>query len=174
MSAPKLGELGPEARRRYDAWRTIGLSESAAMQALRDDGLLQESAHDRAVEVYRSLGLSDAAAEVAASGRDGVRRPLSERSGDGDLQANVDALKRKVIELAETYMHQGEPELRAYERAARQVLDASRSGQLLWTVANILEGWRPGVTGMKRSAAASRSATVVPERRPVSKTVREG
>ncbi len=173
MTAPKLGELGPEARRRYDMWRTIGLSEAAAMQALRDDGLLQESAHDRAVEMYRSLGLSGAAADVAASGRDGGRRSVSERSGAGDLQTNADALKRKVTELAETYMRQGEGQLRAYERAAQQVLKVMGSGQQLWAVANILEGWRPGVTGTKRPAAAPQSTTVTAQRRTASKTVRE-
>jgi hypothetical protein len=160
VSAVKPEDLGPKERRAFDMWRTIGLTEAAAMQALRDDGLLPVSEHDRAMRVYRDLGLSESAAEIAVAGRDGTRRPTSER-GSG-LQADVDALKHKVTEVAEEYQRRGEPELVAYEKAARRVLQAMPTGQMLWMVANVLEGWRPGITAIKGSAGTSRNVTKRP------------
>jgi hypothetical protein len=73
-------DLRGTARDSYDTWRRLGLSESAAMNALVEDGVVQLSQHDRLVKNFReTFGLSERAAEIAAAGRDGPPvRPVSE------------------------------------------------------------------------------------------------
>jgi hypothetical protein len=61
--------LSGEALRRYDTWRTLGLSESAAIEELRRDGLIEEDGFERAVGLFMRLGLSEAEARTAAVGR---------------------------------------------------------------------------------------------------------
>jgi hypothetical protein len=65
-------DLRGEAARVFQTWRSIGLSESSAIEQLRRDGLLgQPDAFDRLVENFKALGLSPDAARTAAVGRAG-------------------------------------------------------------------------------------------------------
>jgi hypothetical protein len=62
-------------------WRRVGLTESAAIEAIINDGVTQLSEEDQLARTFRDTwGLSEAAAEVAARGRHGgsSRRPVSE------------------------------------------------------------------------------------------------
>jgi hypothetical protein len=82
-------DLRGAARDSYDMWRSLGLSESAAMNALIEDGLVELSDHDRLVRNFRStFGLSEAQAERAARGRGGspTSTPVSGQSSveEGD------------------------------------------------------------------------------------------
>jgi len=47
--------LNPEQRSAYNVWRWMGLSESAAMDALREGGLVEVSEFDRTVSAFRSI-----------------------------------------------------------------------------------------------------------------------
>ena len=70
----KREDLSPEDRRVFDTWRDLGLSEQATVGVMREDGLIAMSDHDHLVVNFKSLGLSESAAEIAAQGRDGPSR----------------------------------------------------------------------------------------------------
>jgi hypothetical protein len=48
-------DLNPEQRSAYKVWRWMGLSESAALNALCEDGLLQTTDHDQFTEMFRKV-----------------------------------------------------------------------------------------------------------------------
>jgi hypothetical protein len=121
----KPEDLRGKARELYQTWRGLGLSESAAMEQVREAGLLRErrSEHDRLRETFIGLGLSERAAEVAAAGRDGrdlsevasrpepvpdtaVGAPLRVLARMRELQAEADrpglsdAARRELLEVA--------------------------------------------------------------------------
>lgn len=77
MSFPKPEDLDQRQRASYSLWRALGLSESSAMNALVEDGVLRVPERDQFVGTFRELGLSESAAETAARGRE---RPSSLRS----------------------------------------------------------------------------------------------
>jgi hypothetical protein len=64
-------DLRGKARETFDTWRSLGLSEAAAMRELDRDGLLDgyRDGFDRVVELHRGWGLSEAGAKRAAIGR---------------------------------------------------------------------------------------------------------
>jgi hypothetical protein len=99
--------LSGEARRRYDTWRTLGLSEAAAIEELRCDGLVEEDGFDRAVRRFVRLGMSESAARTAAVGRMSeaeARRGYGAASGETSEEA-ADAiglnLMREIVEVRE-------------------------------------------------------------------------
>ena len=66
----KPSDLNSDQRALFDVWRSLGLSESSAMNALREDGQLEVSGFDAATDMFRNVfGLSEAGARVAAQGR---------------------------------------------------------------------------------------------------------
>jgi hypothetical protein len=77
----------------FKAWTSLGMSEEAAMRSLRDSGWLPMSDHERSVEFYKSLGLSEQAAEIAARGRDG-----SPTSGTGQSSAASTPVEESGLE----------------------------------------------------------------------------
>jgi hypothetical protein len=72
-------DLRGAARDAYDMWRnTFGLSEQRAMRALEQDGLITLTEDEKfARSLQETWGLSRAAAEIAARGRDGGSRAAS-------------------------------------------------------------------------------------------------
>ena len=76
-------DLNPEQRSAYNVWRWMGLSESAALNALREDGLLPTTEHDQLTRAFRGVfRMSEGAARVAADGRGGPSvRPVSQVAG---------------------------------------------------------------------------------------------
>jgi hypothetical protein len=73
--------LSEDGARLFDALVELGMSEMQATESLRRDGWIPTSDHDHLLGLFRSLGMSESAAEVAARGRD--VRPLSESGYDG-------------------------------------------------------------------------------------------
>jgi hypothetical protein len=117
MTRPE--DLTGEARDRFQVWRTLGLSESAALDQLRRDGVLAEADPvDQLTESFRALGLSPSAAKTAALGRGdevSVRRrakagaPADARRSEvreterRQTLAELDELGRRVRELRESF-----------------------------------------------------------------------
>jgi hypothetical protein len=164
----KPEDLGWEARRAYDMWREVGLSESAAMQALRDDGVLARDAaargaarsvdpeRERLAEAFRELGLSEAVAGAAADGRDGPSR--GSQSGVAESLSAVQAENARLIEtvehLAAAKRQQGVGVRRgetadqvALRSAAWAVIGKMPNPAMKLRVAMALEAKWPGVTG---------------------------
>src|SRR5688572_26866205 len=102
----KPDDLNRKQREHFDIWRELGLSEEAALAALREDGLIQESDHDQLVANFVNLGLSGSAAEIAANGRDGPHRRPASRAVSSDAVTNYqrenEMLVAKVRELAQS------------------------------------------------------------------------
>jgi hypothetical protein len=105
----KPEDLRGDARRMFDVWRSIGMSESATMEMLREDGLIPISERDRMVEFCKSMGLSPAEAEIAADCRDGPSPRLVPTSSKAVAEATVEsrALVSTVRELAESTLRRG-------------------------------------------------------------------
>ncbi|GAA2726352.1 hypothetical protein [Actinocorallia aurantiaca] len=68
-------ELTGQARSLYESWRELGLSESAALDAVTESGLIRESTApaDRLEAAFTEMGLTESAARRAAAGRGPVR-----------------------------------------------------------------------------------------------------
>jgi hypothetical protein len=100
-------DLQGDARRMFDAWISIGLTEQAALESLARDGFIHESDDDRLVRNFQELGLSLTEARIAAAGRDGPRlRPVQAASiAEGSPQAR--ALVETVRELADSALRRG-------------------------------------------------------------------
>jgi hypothetical protein len=74
----KPNDLNREQREAYDTWRAIGLTESAALAALVDAGLIRLSEEDKLARRFQDIfGLSESAAQRAVDGRDGPTRRAS-------------------------------------------------------------------------------------------------
>src|SRR5688572_12813509 len=86
----------------FDVWRSIGFSESATVQLLREDGLIPMGDHDRLVANFVSLGLSASEAETAAHGR-GARlaRGTTTRSPGVAVAETLQDNRRRLIENIE-------------------------------------------------------------------------
>jgi hypothetical protein len=80
----RLEDLNAEQRSAFDMWHNFfGLSEESALAALRADGLVEESARERSESVFcDGFGLSVEGARVAAAGRGGRSRSVSEGVSD--------------------------------------------------------------------------------------------
>jgi hypothetical protein len=95
--------LNRKQREMFDVWVELGLSESAALDALREDGLLPSASdHDRLVETFKDLGLSQSAAETAAHGRG--PRPVNGMAAQSTAATVAETLqnnRRRLIENIE-------------------------------------------------------------------------
>jgi hypothetical protein len=122
----KKEDLNRQQREGFDLWRSFGLSEQAALDALIEDGTVTLSPHDQLVRSFRIIGLSEKAAETAARGRGGSPfgiassspTPVSDlrysgNDGDGSpwpetglpwhqrMQRELDRQGREIIKIAE-------------------------------------------------------------------------
>jgi hypothetical protein len=152
-------DLHGGARDSYDTWRRLGLSEQAAMDVLREDGLLPpESDHDRLVANFMMLGLSASEAEVAAVGRDGTRRrhvgappstaSIAERTAENRaLVSTVQELAEAALARDNVQRRTGETrELAAVREAAWKVIIRlpATVAATMWA-ARVVEAAWPGV-----------------------------
>jgi hypothetical protein len=120
MTQPE--DLKGEARKRWEIWTALGLSEAAAMDQVRADGLLPAGDPvDTLTESFRALGLSDEAARVAAVGRDDE---VSMRRRARAAGAPADARRR---ETREAERRADLAELEALGQRIRVASDALRS-----------------------------------------------
>jgi hypothetical protein len=114
-------DLNPEQRSAYNVWRWMGLSESAALNALREDGLLQTTDHDQFTEMFRKVfGMSEGAARVAADGRAGrSARSVSEAGRSFPKPEPGDALRlvRRIEEMVTDLGRRGVDETTAVKDA---------------------------------------------------------
>src|SRR4051794_35724883 len=90
----KSSDLRGEPLRVFETWRSLGVSESTAMEQLRRDGLLPRDEGGDLVEVFRDLGLSEAAASRAAAGRGGS-------AGAAPATSNAAALSEALAAYSE-------------------------------------------------------------------------
>jgi hypothetical protein len=70
-------DLRGSARDSYEMWRSLGLSEQVAMDALIEDGVITLSEEERQARMFSEVfGLSESEARRAAEERDGRRAAL--------------------------------------------------------------------------------------------------
>jgi hypothetical protein len=157
----KPDELNPGQRRVFDTWRAVGLSESAAMNALIEDGVITLSEDEHLARRFQDMfGLSEKAAQIAAAGRDGARHraassAVSEVGGrsasplkPGDNDRLISLIEQWASDIrfrGETLLiYSGESREQASRRAAYyKVLAAAQNDlQRLWIV-NVAKSWRP-------------------------------
>jgi hypothetical protein len=104
-------DLRGRARDSYEIWRRLGLSEQAAMDVLREDGLIPMGDHDRLVANFVSLGLSASEALTAAHGRSGgMHTPTGQVASAASLAEETTesrALVETVQELAVGALRRG-------------------------------------------------------------------
>jgi hypothetical protein len=93
-------DLPVEAASAYRVWRNVfGLSESAALVAVQQDGLVEVSEGDRLAGSFgRIFGLSTEAARVAAEGRNGPLRSVSE---SGPVSEWVEKARAALSEMSD-------------------------------------------------------------------------
>jgi hypothetical protein len=98
----KLEDLNAGQRRTFEMWRSVGLSEERALDAMVEDGAVRLSDRDRAARSLRKIfGLTEGQAEVGARGRDvgSSSRPVS--GGAPVVEDNITWHRRMMRELAE-------------------------------------------------------------------------
>jgi hypothetical protein len=129
----KPQDLRGEARRMFDVWRSVGLSESATIQMLLDDGVIPMSNHDQLVANFMSLGLSASEAQIAADGRGGRSRTPTGHSTSAASIAEETVESRALVdtvrELAEAALRRGGVSPRRGERR-----DLAAAREAAWKV----------------------------------------
>ena len=131
MSQVRPEDLEGEARRRYDTWRAVGLTEAGAMQVLREEGTLVSSGPGEsglASSLQGAFGLTKREAAVAAGGRESSVVVVSESDGRGVR------LAESILDLARVRASEG---YRALPEVARTRFDNEALGRI---VAQILPG----------------------------------
>jgi hypothetical protein len=100
-------------------WRSLGLSEQAAMNALIEDGVITLSEDEHLAQRFQRLfGLSEAAARTAAGGRDSrsAPSPITKSRGASRpaVESNLEWHARMQRDLAE--LDRGIAEVDAMQR----------------------------------------------------------
>jgi hypothetical protein len=149
----KPSDLNPTQRKSYDLWRDLGLTESAAMNALVEDGVITLSEDEQLARTLRhTFGLSEQAAEIAARGGGGPSsRPVSEASSSwlkpGDNQRLIALVEQWASDIrfrgGPALIHDGESRARASVREAYfKVCDAAQNDvQKLWIHTVVESQW---------------------------------
>jgi hypothetical protein len=166
-------DLRGEAADAYRVWRnTFGLSESAALAAVQQDGLVQLSEHDQLARTFREVfDMSESAARVAADGRGGPSvRPVSQvagRSSAGPQPGDALQMIGKIEELAADLCRRGVSEERALQEAAFAVFQGAPDDQTQEWVAQVTGRRWPGLwrhsgstSGGKDSSSGQTSGNV--------------
>jgi len=135
----------------YRMWRdTFGLSESRALAAVQQDGLLPTTEHDQLTRTFReAFGMSEGAARVAADGRGGPpMRPVSKvavRSSAGPQPGDALQLVGEIEELVADLCRRGVSEEKALREAAFAVFPAAPNDGLQDWVTRLVEHHWPGL-----------------------------
>jgi hypothetical protein len=144
-------------------WRRLGLSEESAMRALEQDGLITLSEDEKfARSLQETWGLSRAAAEIAARGRDGSNRAASSGMSLAELAAlrpdpaNVMHVVAAIEELTTELRGRGFSEGKARYEAALALMHCVRDERTADWVVKVAETRWPGLW----SSGGSSSGTV--------------
>jgi hypothetical protein len=146
-------DLRGAARGAYDMWRnTFGLSEQSAMRALEQDGLITLTEDEKCARSFQETwGLSRAAAEIAARGRDGGSRAASSGVSVAELAAlrpdpaNVMRVVAAIEELTTELRGRGFLEEKARYKAAFAVMHVVRDQRAADWVVKVAETRWPGL-----------------------------
>jgi hypothetical protein len=146
-------DLRGEARDAFRMWRdTFGLSEAAAMNALVEDGVITLSEDEKFARSFQETwGLSRAAAEIAARGRDGGSRAASSGVSVAELAAlrpdpaNVMHVVAAIEELATELRGRGFSEGKARYEAAFALMHVVRDERAADWIVKVAEARWPGV-----------------------------
>jgi hypothetical protein len=169
-------DLRGDNKKLFDAWRSIGLSEEAALSSMRDAGWLPMSEDEKLARRFQNIfGLSEAAAKTAAGDR-GVSRPVSESQAARQaedrrrLVAVIEAWAAGFREHGPLCVERGESEELASLRAAygKVLLEARNEAEAAFVI-GVVGSWRPEL--LHSSGTQTRSvgeATRQPGRRTVS------
>jgi hypothetical protein len=164
-------DLRGAARDAYDTWRSIGLSESAAMNALVEDGVITLSEDEKLGRRFQIIfGLSESEARRAVHGHGGSSvPPVSETAGrsSGSPQPG-DALRLvgKIEELVAGLCRRGVSEDEAVRTAAFALFEAAPNDSAQDWVAQVTgRRWpglwgRPGSSGGNKGSSGRTSGTV--------------
>jgi hypothetical protein len=149
-------DLPADAPAAFSVWRWMGVSESAAMDLLHEDGLLPITEHDQLTGMFRKVfSMSEGAARVAADGRGGPSpRPVSEVAGRSSAAPQPgDALRLvvKIEELAADLCRRGVSEEKALREAAFAVFESAPDDQNQDCVAQVAGRRWPGLWGRSSS-----------------------
>jgi hypothetical protein len=143
----------------------MGVSEAAAMDLLRQDGLVEESSSgvDRTANMFReTFGLSESAARVAADGRDGrSARSVSEvarRSAARPEPGDAWKLVARIEEFASDLCRRGVPEEEAVRTAAFAVFEAAPDSLQDWVAAVAGRRW-PGLWWRQGSSGGNKGSS---------------
>jgi hypothetical protein len=133
-------------------WRRLGLSEESAMRALEQDGLITPTEDENfARPLQETWGLSRAAAEIAARGRDGGSRAASSGLSVTELAAlrpdpaNVMHVVAAIEELTTELRGRGFSEEKARYEAAVALMHIARDERTADWVVKVAERRWPGV-----------------------------
>jgi hypothetical protein len=143
-------DLSEEAASAFEVYRWMGVSESAAMDLLRADGLVEESGVDEsgvgglAGSLGNIFGLSEAAARVASRGRGSVSE-VAVRSSAGLQPGDGLRLVSKIEEVAAELCRRGVSEEKALREAAFAVFQAAPDDQTQEWVAQVMCRRWPGL-----------------------------
>jgi hypothetical protein len=158
-------DLRGDARDAYDMWRkTFGLSEQSAMRAVEQDGLITLTEDEKFTRSFQETwGLSRAAAEIAALGRDRSNRAASSGASVAELAAlrpdpaNVMRVVAAIEELTTELRGRGYLEEKARYEAAFAVMHVVRDERAADWVVKVAETRWPGMW----SGGGSSSETTV-------------
>jgi hypothetical protein len=169
--------LNSEQRRAFETWRAVGLSESAAMNALIEDGVITLSEDEHLAQRFQdTFGLSEEAAQIAAAGRQGApHSPVSEvagrpaagpKPGDNDrLIRIIEAWAQDLRAHGQLCVERGESrELAALREAYGKVLlRAENDVQAMWVIRVAEARWpelsvRPGSSRSGHSGSSARTS----------------
>lgn len=98
----KPEDLRGEARSAFETWRTIGLSESAAMSEVVGAGLVEADSYDAMTGLGRDLGLSEPEARLFAIGRNGTESEARRSWSEAAAPTQPDGTKGGTKALSES------------------------------------------------------------------------
>jgi hypothetical protein len=157
-------DLSAEAASAFRVWRWMGVSESAVMDLLHEDGLLPTTELDQLTKTFREVfDMSKGAARVAADGRGGPSlRPVSETAGRSSAAPQPgDALRLvvKIEELAANLCRRGVSDEKALREAAFAVFQAAPDDQTQDWVAQVTGRRWPGLWGRPVSTSGGKGSS---------------
>jgi hypothetical protein len=178
----KPEDLNREQRKAYDTWRSIGLTEAAAMNALVEDGLVELSEEETLAKRFQAIfpGTSDAAAKSAARGRDGgpSARPVSEaNTGDNQrLIALIEQWQQDLLARGQLCIDRGESREQAALKEAfgKVFLSARNLAESAWILGVATARW-PELATRRESSGGSEggSGSKTTQSRTVGETTRQ-
>jgi hypothetical protein len=147
-------DLNPKQREVFETWRSIGLTEAAALNAMVEDGVIQLSDEEKVARNLRGIfpTLTESQSLTAArSGRDsGSARPVSEgsssRTEQGDavrLIGIIEAWSQDLLARGQLCVERGETREQAalQEAFSKVFLNARNMAESAWILGVATARW---------------------------------